>query len=462
MGRNSSYRARMRSDPPPRIGLMPVFALTGALAIGLFSAGMAWLLTGLFESRLLERDAAISRDFVQSIVNTQKVAPAFGPPGAGQAAPGFGEFFAHVAAMPDVLRANVYSAERRVLWSSRPEIIGQVFGANDELDEALAGRVVVNPEHGDNPQTEKAEHVLMDGGAEYVENYLPVRDETGQRVIGVIELYRKPVALFDAIHSGQRLVWLGAVVGGLFLFACLAWFVMRVQRALRDQQSRLVEAEALAMVGEISASVAHSIRNPLGSIRSTAELQRELGHDAPASAADDVIRHVDRIEHLVRTLLSYAREPAERGARAELRPVLADSAARFATEFAAQGKGFSTELAEGLGAVAVDPVLLAQVLASVLSNAAEATKAGDTVRLAARREGPRVVIVVEDSGSGIAAAQLGEVTRPFFTTKPRGLGLGLALVRRVAERQGGRLHVASPGAQGGTRVTLELRVLPAH
>ena len=66
-------------------------------------------------------------------------------------------------------------------------------------------------------------------------------------MIGVIELYRKPEALFDAIHSGQRLVWTGAVVGGLFLFACLAWFVMRVQRALRDQQSRLVEAEALVM-----------------------------------------------------------------------------------------------------------------------------------------------------------------------------------------------------------------------
>lgn len=453
----------MRSDPPPRIGLMPVFALTGALAIGLFSAGMAWLLTGLFESRLLERDAAISRDFVQSIVNTQKVAPAFGPPEAGQAAPGFGEFFAHVAAMPDVLRANVYSADRRVLWSSQAELIGQVFAANDELDRSLAGQVVVNPEDGDEAHGTKPEHVLMQGGgAEYVENYLPVRDETGQRVIGVIELYRKPVALFDAIHSGQRLVWMGAVVGGLFLFACLAWFVMRVQHALRDQQSRLVEAEALAMVGEISASVAHSIRNPLGSIRSTAELQRELGQDAPASAADDVIRQVDRIEHLVRTLLSYAREPAERGARAELGPVLADSAARFATELAAQGKAFSTELAEGLGAVAVDPVLLAQVLASVLSNAAEATKAGDTVRLAARRDGPRAVIEVEDTGAGIDPAQLGEVMRPFFTTKPRGLGLGLALVRRVAERQGGRLSVASPGARGGTRVTLELPVLPAR
>ena len=119
---------------------MPVFALTGALAIGLFSAGMAWLLTGLFESRLLERDAAISRDFVQSIVNTQKVAPAFAPPEAGQAAPGFGEFFAHVAAMPDVLRANVYSADRRVLWSSQAELIGKVFAANDELDRSLAGQ----------------------------------------------------------------------------------------------------------------------------------------------------------------------------------------------------------------------------------------------------------------------------------------------------------------------------------
>lgn len=442
---------------PPRLGLMGWFVLTGAAAIAAFSVGMAWLLTSFIESRLLERDAVLSRDFVQSIVNTQKVADAFSSRGV-ESQPGFTEFFAHVAAMPDVLRANAYTTERRVLWSSRPEMIGRVFPANDELDRSLAGEVVVHREDDDDAAKDpKAEHMLLGARpSDFVENYLPVYGEAGERPIGVIELYRRPLALLEAIRSGQRLVWAGALIGGLFLFASLAWYVRRTARALREQQSLLVEAEALAMVGEISAAVAHSIRNPLGSLRSSAELQRELGADAPPGLADEVIAQADRIEHLVRTLLTYARGPAEANGQADLGQALRDAEARFRSEFAGQGKPFEAALAPELGAVAVDPVLLAQMLASMLSNAAEATGPGQRVRLSAARDGARVRIVVEDAGAGIAPAQLGEVTRPFFTTKPRGLGLGLALVRRVAERLGGGLQVDSAGPGLGTRVALTL------
>lgn len=459
--------ATAAATPASRLGLMGWFVLTGAAAIAAFSIGMAWLLTSFIESRLLERDAMLSRDFVQSIVNTQRVSGTFRR-GSVEAQPGFTEFFAHVAAMPDVLRANAYTPERRVLWSSRPEMIGRVFSANEELDRSLAGEVVVHREDDDEAAGEpKAEHMLLGARpSDFVENYLPVYAEgdrgegaSGARPIGVIELYRRPLALLQAIRSGQRLVWAGAAIGGLFLFASLAWYVRRTAQALREQQSRLVEAEALAMVGEISAAVAHSIRNPLGSLRTSAELQRELGAEAPPGLADEVIAQADRIERLVRTLLTYARGPAEPSGQADLGQALRDAEARFRSEFAGQGKPFDAALAPELGAVAVDPVLLAQMLASMLSNAAEATGPGQGVKLAAERDGARVRIVVEDAGAGIAPAQLGDVTRPFFTTKPRGLGLGLALVRRVAERVGGGLQVASAGPGQGTRVTL---TLPLH
>lgn len=440
-------------------GLMRRFVFTGAAAIAAFSVGMAWLLTGFIESRLLQRDAVLSRDFVQSIVTTQHVAAALRA-GRVDGDAGFTEFFGHVAAMPDVLRANLYTTDRRVLWSSRPEMIGRAFPDNDELDDALRGEVVVHREEGDDDGPDaKPEHMLLGARpSEFVENYLPVYDETG-RLVGVVELYRRPLALIEAILSGQRLVWAGALAGAVFLFASLAWYVRRIAGALREQQARLVEAEALAMVGEISASVAHSIRNPLGSIRSSAELQRELGAEAPADLADEVIAQTERIEHLVRTLLSYARGPVDAHGRADLGQALRDAQARFHSEFAGQGKPFEATVPEGLGEVAVDPVLLAQMLASLLSNAAEATRAGEGVRLAAERAGSQVRIVVEDQGAGIAAAALGDVGRPFFTTKPRGLGLGLALVRRVAERLGGRLDVASDGPGRGTRSTL---TLPLH
>ncbi len=436
--------------PDPR--LMRHFALTGALAIACFSAAMAWWLTVFLETRLVERDAALSHDFVQSIVDTQRVAELIRRGDASDA--GVIEFASHVAALPDVLRANLYSTNRKVLWSSRPELIGQVFSANEELDEALAGEVVTHRSSGEGDEPLKAEHLLLPSGPDrFVENYLPIR--SGPVLVGVVELYREPVALNDAIFNGRLRVWLGAAAGAVFLFLSLMWFVLRTERALREQQSRLVEAEALAMVGELSAAVAHSIRNPLGVIRSSGELQREMGADAPPQLSDDVIRSADRIEHLVRTLLTYAREPGGRDEQSSLDQLLQEAAARFEPDLLAQGKPFEVQLAPQLGHVAVDPVLMAQVLASVLANAAEATQRGQAVRLHASAEGPWAKVVVADEGCGIPPEQLAEVTRPFMTTKPRGLGLGLALVRRVVERLGGRIELDSP-AGGGTRVTLHL------
>lgn len=425
------------------------FALISAAAIAAFSLMMGWLIGGFLETRMLARDAEVGRDFVQSVANIQQVAGYFGAPGAAPP-PSVAEFLAHVAAMPDVLRANVYSPSRRVLWSSRPELIGQVFPANDELDAALSGRVVAHHAGHDHGPDKDEHQGLAARPNEYVENYLPLfGPEPGPpRLIGVIELYRRPAALLATIRDGQRRVWIASTLGGLFLFGVLVWFVRRTERALIEQRARLIDAEAMAIVGEISAAVAHSVRNPLVSIRTTAELQRELlSESAEASAAhDEIIRNVDRIEHLVRTMLSYAGDPTERQASADLAEVLRAAAERFGHDLRLQGKVLEVQLAAPLGAVAADPVILAQVFNSLLANAAEATRAGDRITLSARREDEGCEVCVRDTGAGIAPEQLPHVFKPFFTSKPRGLGMGLALARRIVTRLGGRIDIRSdPG-----------------
>jgi signal transduction histidine kinase len=447
--------------------LMRWFIVTGAIAISLFSVGMALLLTDFIETRFLVRDAATSRDFVQSVFHIQGGTQALKSPD-GLRSPGFAEFFAHLAALPDVLRTNVYSPEKRVLWSSRAELIGKQFNANDELDEALAGQSVAHIEDDDQPGDRKDEHMLLGAKpAEYVEDYLPIYDDAGGKLVCVVELYRRPVALFADIRSGKQLVWGGAVTGGFFLFLSLIWFVRRAEKALRDQQARLIEAEALAIVGEISAAVAHSIRNPLGSIRSSAELQREIqrdGDDEPGMN-DEIIRNVDRIEHLVRTLLTYAGEPSDRMTTTDLGSVLREVEQRFAPELRAQHKRVRFDIAADLGAVAIDAVLLAQVFNSLLANAAEATHDGDRIDLIAQRNGNGNGVEVElrDSGSGIEADKLADICKPFYTTKPRGLGLGLALVRRIVLRAGGAIDIASkPGAGTSVRIHLPTRSDSGH
>lgn len=440
-----------------RYALTRWFAAVGALSIGLFSLGMGWLLSSYLQGRMLERDAAIGRDFVQSIANIQQVVGYFRSP-KGQPPASVAEFFAHVAAMPDVLRANVYAPDRRVLWSSRPELIGQTFAANDELDESLKGKVVVNLDE-DGHEASKAEHQgLAVRNVGYVENYLPVFDERSRDLIGVIEVYRQPVALFAAIHAGQRLIWLGSAGGGLCLFAVLLWFVLRTERALQQQQKRLVEAETLAIVGELSAAVAHSIRNPLVSIRTSAELQREITGDE-GGVNSEIMRNVDRIEHLVRTLLTYAGDPTERQASADLGDVLREASQRFAPDLQTHGKQLELDLPADLGKVSADPVVLAQVFNSLLANAVEATARGDRVRLSAQRDALHAHIELADNGAGIAPGQLQNIFKPFFTTKPRGMGMGLPLARRIVLRLGGQIQIDSRAGRG-TVVRLQLPLIP--
>jgi signal transduction histidine kinase len=440
----------------PDGSLTRLFAVAGALAIGAFSLVMALLLSRFIETRMLDRDAAIGRDFVQSIAAIQGLdeALAAAPAAPGAQHPQFAEFAAHLGAMPGVLRVNVYAPDRRVLWSTRPELVGRRFAVNEELEEALAGGVIVHAA----AAPDKAEHEQLGAGpGRYVENYLPVYDAAGRTVIAVVELYRRPDALFEAIQSGQRLVGLGALGGGLFLFAVLVGFVVRVERRLREQQRRLVDAEAMAIVGEISAAVAHSIRNPLGSIRSTAELQRELIGDGDGTWTE-IMRQVDRIERLVRSLLAYAAAPAP-GARSDLDAVVADVAAASSPDLQRQGRRLELELAPGLGSVAADALLLAQIVQTLVTNAAEATGPGGRIRLHTRRDGGSALVEVSDDGVGIERDRLPLVTKPFHTTKPGGLGMGLALAQRVAQRLGGALNIDStPGA--GTRVCLRLPVLP--
>ncbi|TDM06640.1 MAG: hypothetical protein C4K60_19250 [Ideonella sp. MAG2] len=262
------------------------------------------------------------------------------------------------------------------------------------------------------------------------------------------------------IAEGERRLWLGAALGGTLLFGLLSLFVLRIERDLRAQQARLVDAEALAMMGEIAASVAHSIRNPLSSIRSSAELQVALGSDAPM-APETIIREADRIEALVRALLTYGSEHTTSLGRCNVAAALEATQARFATDLRAQGKLFVCEWQDQLGDVGMDPVLMAQVLASLMSNAAEASGPGQTITLYARRQGAFVRMVVADQGGGIAKEHQTQAGRPFFTTKAQGLGMGLALARRAAERAGGTLQLESEAGAGCSAI-LTLPELPSE
>ncbi len=437
--------------------LIRLFAATGLLSIALLSAMGAAILSHLLTERMLRQEAVLTMEFIHSLVLADNAAGYFSAAQAG--APYIADTFNHIGRMPDVIRASVHSLDRRVIWSSDKAIVGRVFRDNPELEGALAGELVVHDDFEDHHDSSKSEHASLDKNVGYfVEIYFPVRDNAG-RIVGAVELYKSPHALFEAIQSGNRAIWTGAVLGGFFLYVTLFWLVRRADRLIQEQQVQLVQSETLAAVGEMGSAVAHGIRNPLASIRSSAELSLETADSTGREAANDIIAEVDRLEGWVRELLSYARPVEHNGRPVDVAALMHEQLAGFQREAERRHIAFSADVAADVGSALADPPLLGQVIGSLIANAFEAMqqhRQGSRVVLGAVRKDKRVFICVEDDGPGMMPEQLARVFKPFYTTKPKGLGVGLPLAKRIVERFGGEIAVFSLPGQG-TRVELSLR-----
>lgn len=434
------------------------FALLGLVSIATLSIVAALLLSRFLTDRMLRQEGVLTMEFIHSLVLVENAAAYFRDGRTG--APEVASTFNHVAQMPDVIRASAHSPDHRVIWSSDKAIVGRQFSDNPELEEALSGELVV---HGgtahdhDHEHAQKSEHASLKPDVGYfVEIYFPVRDNAGQ-VVGAVELYKKPRALYEAISAGERAVWIGAVLGGLFLYGTLFWLARRADNLIRDQQEQLVRNETLAAVGEMGSAVAHGIRNPLASIRSSAELSLEICPPEHAEPARDIIAEVDRMENWVRELLGYAKPVAAQARPVDVGELVARNLADFERDTARRGIAIEARVEAGLPSVLADSLLLGQVLGSLLANAVEAMGKGGRITVSAAREGKDILLRVADTGPGIAAEQLPRIFKPFFTTKPKGLGVGLPLAKRIVERFGGGIRVSSEAGRG---TTVELR-LPA-
>ena len=452
-----SPQARRRSGHRA-FSLIRQFSLLSLLCVGTVCVLSSILLSRVLGNHLLERDATILMEVVQSIADVQDMSAYFLGQSRDPLDRSLEGFFAHVARLPDVLRANVYALDQRVLWSSDPTLIDRRLGANLELEAALEGRLTVESGVIGANGGPKPEHLaLRSSEPRFVENYLPVRASAGGPVIGVVEIYRAPAALFRTITRGVQLIWAVALAGGAFLYLTLFWIVRRADRLIGEQSERLVEGETLAVIGEITGAITHGIRNPLASIRTSAELCQDDPSPAVREAADDIVAEVDRLSEWVRQLLTYAEQEPARLEAVSLVPLLEGCLAGFERDLRRRGVETRTEFAADLPTVRGERVRLTHAMNSLFANALEAMPGGGRLAIAAQpaRNGRVVQITLTDSGVGIPPDQLPRVFAPFFTTKRRGLGLGLPLVSRIIVRFGGSVSIASePGH--GARVTVEL------
>ncbi len=231
--------------------------------------------------------------------------------------------------------------------------------------------------------------------------------------------------------------------------------VARLRRARQveedAQRGQMARVEQLATLGEMAASLAHEIRNPLSGTKAAIDV---LAGEEKAEEPRRILRHVSeelaRVDGVVRQLLNFARPKAPVLAKADLRALLDDAVMLSRPRAAAQGA--SLEVLGGAGPLDVlaDADMARQVIVNLLLNALQASEGVRDARIvlsAGARDG-QAACSVRDNGPGVPADRADAIFRPFMTTKPRGTGLGLATSRRLIELQGGRLWLENPGAPG--------------
>jgi signal transduction histidine kinase len=238
--------------------------------------------------------------------------------------------------------------------------------------------------------------------------------------------------------------------------------------ALAEHRRRLIQTEKLSAIGELSAKLAHEILNPLAGMKAAIQLMTREGETAAVSQgvveiASALDREITRVEGLVRRLINYSRPLAPR-----IEVVTVGALVHSALE-AARGTLVAhtvlvrTHEEPGLPPVEVDPLLIAQVLVNLLTNAAQAlAPSGGDVEISARSVvvlgRNEVSIEVADRGPGIAETVMPDLFKPFFTTKSDGHGLGLALSQNIVLEHGGRILARNLPSETGGGAVFEIQL----
>ena len=274
----------------------------------------------------------------------------------------------------------------------------------------------------------------------------PVRFSLGKPGTEIGELIAVPIGSSISGETHAALEFLAEQLPG----------IIELCRAVSEKlelERELAERERLALVGQMTASISHNLKNPLGSMKTVLQVQLENPRLDESVRRDlqMVLSELDRLSGKLNALLRYAR-PAVRGreavAQVEVERVAREIIALMENDARKRGATLELHEAPTCGCIRGSEEALNDILSNLIVNAMEAVAAGGRVDVRLGGDGGEVDIVVADDGASISAEQQTRLFQPFFTTKASGTGLGLAIVRRRATELGGTVSYRSPIADG--------------
>lgn len=306
------------------------------------------------------------------------------------------------------------------------------------------------------------------GGQKKIRTHIPfkgVHPETGVwYVAGVFELIQDVTQEYQSIVRFQFLVFGLSILFVVLIFLALLLIVHKAETMIEKQASeqraleeQLHQAERLAALGEMVAGVSHEIKNPLGIIRSTAELLTAMpdANETQKKLSEVIKEEASRLNGIVTEFLDFARPQIPNLDRCNLTEILEKNLYFLQPELEKKGIQIHSNLNGRSFKLTADQDLLYRAFLNVFMNAIQSMNDGGVIRVKVEEEQDDYLILIEDTGCGISRENLKKIFNPFFTTREKGTGLGLSIVGKIIEGHNGTVTLKSKEGKG-TEVRIKL------
>lgn len=381
-----------------------------------------------------------------------------------------------------VKRLRIYDFGRVVAYSTDSADVGRSGLAPVGVGEAMQGDTPTVELLSPYPVWQAPFRLPLQPGTFVMRTIYPLRGESpgGEPapVMGVLELNQDITADYEAVIAFQALIVGMCLLSSVVLFTLMLMLIRRAERVLAERMAKnraleneLHSTERLVSMGRVVASIAHEIRNPLGIIRSSAELLLRRTDSADATTQrilNAIYDESRRLSQTVNDFLDYARPRQPRSNLVDVGLVLQQVTDFLEADFTRQKVALERDW-QGELPVMGDKDLLYRAFYNILVNGQQAMDGPGIIHISARRERESVILQFRDSGPGFEAENLDHVLDPFYTTKDGGTGLGLAIVKSIITSHEGSVeldnapgHDPATGAEAHGGAIVRLRLPAAH
>lgn len=362
---------------------------------------------------------------------------------------------------------NIYDIRKGVVaYSTDPQLLGK------KAQESLGYKKAVQGEHFSGVISEGEDlwglRVERLGGEKKLRTFIPfigMEPFGGEKYVGgVFEIIQDLSEEYQSILKLQYLIFGLSICIMALIFVALLLIVHRAEQILeerareqRELEAQLNQAERLAALGRMCAGVSHEIRNPLGIIRSTAELLSSMPEDKDAQKrlSNVIIEESGRLNNTVTEFLDFARPQEPNLQDCDLEEIIRRNISFLQPELEKENITIKHNLNHRSLRLQADPQLLYRAFLNLFANAIQSMQGGGTLSINVYERKDGYAVKIGDTGMGIGEENLSRIFDPFFSTKDKGSGLGLSIVKNIVEAHKGVIRIESRKEEG-TEVVFEL------